>query len=768
MRCSARVSNVFSRAPFLAPGTRHPQGFQSPAARGWRRWLLVLCALSPLAQAQQAVPEDLQQFTESLLRQSQAEAAENDQVGSKWRGVPRIKGTATISYRSKVDEAHLMPSNVGQTEDDVTVRFELVRVDDSGTNNLFWRAREISLAGGRSARSTFRTGGEDVSMTEDARFQGPADRPEAITLSLSTEDGRWEISTPGHTRDEYAVKRRYSGWRTENMERVSVNETETELDNVVQSLTFEGTIADIPGTTRASLLDEGPIGDWTTRTYAKRARIEFWPDYDDYALEVRIDGYADWRPLGRVDQPGQPGAQLTARALVLPEGDAPPPLVRAIRFELLDVSREPGVCMNWPLAAKDSDPDLRLAVEGESPGTLSDEDQRLEVTRPQVDELDRPFALARIDSYDFGARATLKVTAELLDGRELVGEFVAADGAAAQDLVRLPKMAGPDWIAAAWKEKSGVNELSDSDDDESKPVGDGSRGDGYTLYEEYRGWVENGRHIEGDPKTKDFLVRDESEGLYVAGARKFGRITGLKVRYRFAKNEFSRVMNRNHADGPHLIDQHGVIIRTQAGQTGFAAARGGPSSPARIEFVAMAQDSAEWDPGYLAATVAHELGHCVNIWHHGQLDEKVFWSLSNGQLFERNVDAAGPGVGPIRLRTENNTDLTASWIEQLRQAEAGSGWEMSLGKPGGQHSGFENCVMRYDCAQTYAGKTDPLLRYYGFDEPVGGAMCTSPEGTGVNAADHPPQSRYGNTTAGRGDCLHQIHVTDAAPARGRD
>jgi len=117
---------------------------------------------------------------------------------------------------------------------------------------------------------------------------------------------------------------------------------------------------------------------------------------------------------------------------------------------------------------------------------------------------------------------------------------------------------------------------------------------------------------------------------------------------------------------------------------------------------------------------------------------------------------------------ENGTDLTASWTEQLRQAAPGDGWQMIRGQPGGQHSGFENCVMRYNCAQTYAGTADPLARYYGFTEPVGGAMCTSPAGTGVNGTGHLPQSRYRSATAGRGDCLHQIHVSDASPARRRD
>ena len=683
-------------------------------------------------------------------------------------------------------------------------------------------------------------------MTEDARFKGPADRPGEVTLSLSTESGRWEFSTPGHTQDEYAVTRRYSGWRTENMERVAVNETETELDNVVQSLTFEGTIADVPGTTRASLVDEGPIGDWTTRTYAKRARIEFWPDYDDYTLEVRIDGYADWRPLGRVDQPGQPGAQLVARALVGPEGDAPPPLVRAIRFELLDVSREPGVCMNWPLAAKDSDPDLRLAVEGESPGTLSDEDQRLEVTRPQVDELDRPFALARIESYDFGARATLKVTAELLDGRELVGEFVAADGEAAQDLVRLPNMAGPGWIAAAWKKEHGVAALPDADDNE-QVANQSYDGDGFTLYEEYRGWVVAGKRVEGDPKRKDFFVLN----LIGADARKgielFEKVSELRVHSKLRRSEMSqktRLMNGNHRDAPQRVEQHGVWVKAFAtvkelGVTGAATpltksgVSGRPGITVGVGILTRDNPESAFNkpynlPKYFSLlaydrAIAHELLHSVGVEHHGSGD----WHLSAQWLSPRNrKNKVGRPYyrelmsdDVLTLLDENGHDLAAQymandyarqyqsykttykaffwdrWIAEgkeyiakrdraqlewsgLDTPEKYAEYELEntignaiygsiVGKPHGEHSGDQDCLMRYYFAEWYpvAGRKDTYYMVMPGTEPYGLKLCKTKTGTGVNAPSHKPQSRYGDAAEGHGDCFGQITPNDAIPPR---
>jgi len=74
--------------------------------------------------------------------------------------------------------------------------------------------------------------------------------------------------------------------------------------------------------------------------------------------------------------------------------------VKRFKFELLDTSREPGVCLNWPLGAKDQDFDLRLAAE--SGGQLSDADQKLKIADPPKDDQERPYAEARIDSYDLG------------------------------------------------------------------------------------------------------------------------------------------------------------------------------------------------------------------------------------------------------------------------------------------------------------------------------------------------------------------------------
>ena len=70
--------------------------------------------------------------------------------------------------------------------------------------------------------------------------------------------------------------------------------------------------------------------------------------------------------------------------------------------------------------------------------------------------------------------------------------------------------------------------------------------------------------------------------------------------------------------------------------------------------------------------------------------------------------------------------------------------------------------MRYTYAQIYQAAGNRNLFYYvpPDSEPAGLQLCRSPEGTGVNLLGRKPQSRYGQTGPGLGNCLHQICVSD--------
>ena len=479
---------------------------------------------------------------------------------------------------------------------------------------------------------------------------------------------------------------------------------------------------------------------------------------DELRLEIEdTPAYRDWRPSAASDGSAGTPVDITAR-LVTADGKTPRIRVRQFEWTLEDTSREPGIAMNFPREAPDDGrPDLELQATGDL-SELSDRNQRL------VRTVREGFSdQVKVVPFDWGGWSTLRVTAVLVDGRRVEGTLKGTK----ETGLRLPKRSPGSKIADAWKKQTGASG-SDSADNENTPVGDATRGDGFTLYQEYRGFYEAGAHIEGDPKRKDFFVLLVNCGIAIPGVQKFARVTGLAVRYQFDFAEFplSRIMNGNRKSGAHIADQHGVSVQVEATQPkGVSEAYGGPGSPKKIIGVALRSDAATTDSASLKVTVAHELGHCVNIWHHGEADDEVEWEVKHGGIWERKVGAAGPGT-IIVVMDESGNNQTEVWKNIVANSENGilTQWR---GRDQGQHSGFDNCFMRYGCSDTYIYRTIPIWRVAIFDEPPGHALCTNAAGSGVNNPNRDPIDRYGAAARGRGDCLHQIHVTDAVEAPTR-
>ena len=193
----------------------------------------------------------------------------------------------------------------------------------------------------------------------------------------------------------------------------------------------------------------------------RRSQVVMVPVYDNLECAVTIEGYAQWRPQGSIADPKKPGNGLVARAVLKSKDgkDKDLPEVDRFRFELIGTSREPGVCLNWPLGAKDDEFDLKLAdfKSESSPERLAamrkfvadwgmrsmgdydlasmpdggmpkwsfpevaEDGQSGELPDPPKDAAGRPYAEAALESFDFGAKSELRVTCILKDGRELLG-----------------------------------------------------------------------------------------------------------------------------------------------------------------------------------------------------------------------------------------------------------------------------------------------------------------------------------------------------------
>src|SRR5262249_29785942 len=138
-------------------------------------------------------------------------------------------------------------------------------------------------------------------------------------------------------------------------------------------------------------------------------------------------------------------------------------------------------------------------------------------------------ATAVVSSFDWGAWGRISVRAYLESGREVIGSLKDDE-----DMTEppIPKSREGSWIADAWRNKTGA-EGDDDSDDENDPVGDGNKGDGLTLYEEYRGWHEGGRRVNnefdggGDPKKKELFICDLSGKYTMDALGKLGQLTKL-------------------------------------------------------------------------------------------------------------------------------------------------------------------------------------------------------------------------------------------------
>jgi hypothetical protein len=488
-------------------------------------------------------------------------------------------------------------------------------------------------------------------------------------------------------------------------------------------------------------------------------------------LEITPSGnYANWRPTAAED--GGDGEPVEFTATLRTADDAvPEPRIEELRWELVETSAEPGITINWPAQPASDEPDLYFqeapaATAGVVRNPEGDKGQKVSVAYTDGGTLSDSIS---VHPRDWGGWSTLRVVAVLDDGRELSGRLAGA----AEEGVRLPDRDPGRFIARVWLEQRGISDGDRSDLDD-QPKGDSHPGDGLTLYEEYRGFFVDGQRVEGDPKRKELFVVNEGGAPGAGGAQLFQRLTGLRVHGKLRKDEMDdkRVVNHNYSASPRLGAQHAVWIKIEPGREGAAEAvnaSGRPSTPGGVEYIGLPV-SFPWrattspSVSYDTITVAHELLHAVNVYHHGESDQVVFWSRDpDGKMYEQATaqqNKQDVPVGPrseIRAFLEDGRDVTSQTRVGLRH----------LGRQHGQHSGAENCVMRYDIADSYESIANPAHRYVGIKEIQGAQLDNSALGQDVNLTTRLPQSRYGSAAEGRGVCQAQILVNDMVkpPAR---
>ncbi|MEX2287128.1 MAG: hypothetical protein WD648_08570 [Planctomycetaceae bacterium] len=492
--------------------------------------------------------------------------------------------------------------------------------------------------------------------------------------------------------------------------------------------------------------------------------------------------YDDWWPAGDRDE-HTPGNAIAVKATLKGPGDSPPRVpAKRIRFELVRVSQEPGVSLNWPPAdqfAATPLPDFK--IDPDRNGDLSVTANGQKARTPDGEHFE---ATVVISAYDWGAFGRLRAVADLTTGGTVVGHLKGDPG---RTEVLLPKRQEDSRIADPWKKHTDAEYLADDSDGEDDPVGNGFEGDGLSLYEEYRGFHEKGEHIGGNPKKKDLFVRDEINTPFSKqGITLFQTVSGINVHHRLRESELSgaagsnkeRVINLNFRSA-HLVDQHALLIK--AGDPGHRGghAIGGPGVPRSIKFLLIHPLESRFFRDYNVATIlAHEMLHGVNVRHHGEKDNQinrgvrddgfVYWRLGEDRgipcINEYQLDDSGNPVPSTARRVTVYRGIGTS-----REVVAPERFRLGMklwvaANQGGQHSGDKKCLMAYDIASAVAGPqlSEFQERNLGRQRtlvrapPRATRLCDSPNGT----------SFFGDADSNaevlrqRGNCTKQICVND--------
>ena len=416
-----------------------------------------------------------------------------------------------------------------------------------------------------------------------------------------------------------------------------------------------------------------PILPGTSKCVSKTQRRAFWSV--DRPLEIKPS-------LKEVQKNWRPEYDNEANNLSITANVEQPRIPGKFHFTLFEVTREKGWAMN---AGKKNDDSLDLEfVEGlagfQSPKETSD-GWTIETNRTMT------VATVKIKANDYGAWGKLKCKVNV------DGEWWPCKSEDGKEYVTIPLDQDENKIADFWEEQKGIAGDAAADDDEM-PKGR-EPGDGFSNYEEYRGFQIDGTWQDTDPTEKDLFVHNASgKEEITSGIREFETKSGLTVHEINADelDRTNRIVNFNRG-----IKQ--AVSRNDQGQAGVIVAVTelddicGDAKPhprhARVGTQIGGPNITQLvmvDPSCLdGGTTVHELGHAINLWHPGAVYSRQCWG---------------------------------------QRLVAGSGTP---------YSGPMSNYMRYQFARRYVGPDNRCYSYPDHREEARTAFVSNSTGTGMNA-----------------------------------
>lgn len=228
--------------------------------------------------------------------------------------------------------------------------------------------------------------------------------------------------------------------------------------------------------------------EWALGSQPPRGKMKLEPadtnEYDKWLPAPLKGNYSAARPIA-------------IKAKIEPEkADQKPPTGR-IDFYLYDISKHKGECTNYPVTDEGTRDDLRFFADQEEFVIDPNNANHAWTKKENISE-----ATILVEARDTGAWGKIKASC---DKHSLKAEYQG------QQFMRLPKDNNANHIADTWEQEKGVKDFP-ADYDEDQPSGQRRLGDGYTLYEEYRGFMTMRGFKRTNPKKKDLFIYDR-DGL---------------------------------------------------------------------------------------------------------------------------------------------------------------------------------------------------------------------------------------------------------------
>lgn len=336
-----------------------------------------------------------------------------------------------------------------------------------------------------------------------------------------------------------------------------------------------------------------------TATYKVYINCKPEPKYFAEIEPLDKDSFENYIPTGRsADGSDLEGNGIGVRIKVYMDKDKKILYTKpfTVKWNMHDITHYPGVAGNFPKYSESPDVTADFVFDKDQMNqpalyaTVSDSEV---VTATGKGE----FAPLYILSFDYASYATLHATVTLEDGTEFLAAAYYNDGL---NSLPIPYDKNDNKIADAWEKQVGIllQQHPLTWDEDNLPAKQASYGDGYTLFEEYRGFaVYNKKAINEDPKyfvtrfnpfQKDIFVFDPDD--LFADYYEPDNISGLTWHYVSVENSQtqiiendklnfkSRWMNFNTPHNLWYYFQYCVVIRSEAGVNPYYTAPDGAAT----------------------------------------------------------------------------------------------------------------------------------------------------------------------------------------------